>query len=133
MEATPGTPELAASAPLDSLSSSGRGSPHPTLPELPYSLRNHKKNIAIVWSLLALDTTIFPLALFYPLWYTHALIPAYIFAVTTSVFGLISGCEWAYRTWRLWREEYVRPVGGKRKWVNQSTLGPLALLTRLPV
>ncbi|KAL8834861.1 MAG: hypothetical protein Q9170_003561 [Blastenia crenularia] len=89
-----------------------------SLPELPYSLWDHKRNIAIIWTLLALDTTILPLALFYPLWYTKALIPAYIFAVTTSVFGLISGLEWAYRTWRLWREEYVRPLGGKRKWFD---------------
>lgn len=55
-----------------------------------------------------------PLVLFYPLWYASDLKSAYIFAVTTGLFGVISGIEWAYRSWRLWREEFVRPIGGKR-------------------
>ena len=55
-----------------------------------------------------------PLVLFYPLWYASDLAPAYIFAVTTGLFGIISGLEWAYRSWRLWRQEWVRPFGGKR-------------------
>lgn len=86
----------------------------PPLPELPYSLREHKRNIAIIWSLLALDAAIMPLVLFYPLWYSSDLAPAYIFAVTTGLFGIISGLEWAYRSWRLWRQEWVRPFGGKK-------------------
>ena len=92
----------------------------PALPELPYSLRDHKLNIAIIWSLLALDAAIMPLVLFYPLWYASDLVPAYIFAVTTGLFGIISGIEWAYRSWRLWRQEWVRPFGGKRTGVHNS-------------
>ncbi|KAL6720634.1 hypothetical protein ACLMJK_002559 [Lecanora helva] len=85
-----------------------------SLPQLPYSLRDHKKTIAVIWILLALDAAIMPLALFYPLWYASSLKPAYIFAVTTGVFGIISGIEWAFRSWQLWKKEEVRPFGGKR-------------------
>ncbi|KAK4694846.1 hypothetical protein P7C71_g2798, partial [Lecanoromycetidae sp. Uapishka_2] len=100
---------------LENANASGTSSPPPPpLPELPYSLRDHKKSIAVVWTLLALDAAIMPLALFYPLWYASGLAPAYIFAVTTSLFGIISGLEWAYRSWQLWKKEDVRPFGGKR-------------------
>lgn len=95
----------------------------PALPDLPYSLRDHKRNIAIIWSLLALDAAIMPLALFYPLWYASDLEPAYIFAVTTGVFGIISGLEWAYRSWRLWRQEWVRPFGGRKNGVGAVICG----------
>ena len=59
-----------------------------------------------------------PLALFYPLWYASGLAPAYIFAVTTGVFGIITGIEWAYRSWRLYRQEWVRPFGVKKNGVR---------------
>ncbi|SLM36653.1 hypothetical protein LPUS_06270 [Lasallia pustulata] len=99
------------STPLSSLTpSSSSPAPH-QLPPLPYRLRDHKRNIAIIWTLLALDAAILPLVLFYPLWFASDLNPAYIFAVTTSVFGLISGAEWAVRTWLLWRWEGLRPLG----------------------
>lgn len=84
------------------------------LPELPYSLRDHKRNIFIIWTLLAIDSAILPIVLFYPLWYGTDLRPAIVFAITTAVFGIVSGLEWGYRTWRLWREEWVRPIGGTR-------------------
>ena len=88
--------------------------PHPSLPQLPYSLRDHKRNIAIIWSLLTLDAVIMPLALFYPLWYASSLSPSYIFAVTTGAFGTISGVEWFFRSWMLWKKEELRPLDGKR-------------------
>ena len=89
------------------------------LPRLPYSLREHKLSIIVIWTLLAIDGAILPIALFYPLWYATSLRSAYIFAISTSVFGIISGIEWAFRSWRLWRWKDVRPlndalaVGGK--------------------
>ena len=83
----------------------------PTLPQLPYSIRDHKLSITIIWLLLALDSVILPIALFYPLWYSTDLRQAIIFAITTSVFGIISGCEWAYRSWQLLRKNDVRPLG----------------------
>ena len=115
--------------PAHSLSSlnnaSGTSSPQhlsPVLPELPYSLRDHKKNIALIWTLLALDAAIMPLALFYPLWYATSLAPAYIFAITTGVFGIISGMEWVFRSRQLWKKEDVRPFGGKKNGVNIPNL-----------
>ena len=92
----------------------------PSLPQLPYSLRDHKKSIAVIWTLLALDAAIMPLALFYPLWYASDLASAYIFAVTTGVFGIISGMEWCFRSWQLWKKEDVRPFGGKRNGVSAN-------------
>lgn len=109
---TPTPPNLA--APESEASAATTIPTRPPLPELPYSLREHKRNIAIIWCLLALDAAIMPLVLFYPLWYSSDLAPAYIFAVTTGLFGIISGLEWAYRSWRLWRQEWVRPFGGKK-------------------
>lgn len=116
-------------APAHSLSSlnndSGTSSPSHIgrdLPKLPYSLREHKKNIAIIWTLLALDAAIMPLALFYPLWYATSLEPAYTFAITTGVFGIISGLEWVYRTRQLWKKEDVRPFAGTRNGVSPPHL-----------
>ena len=100
--------------------------PPPCLPQLPYSLRDHKKNIAIIWTLLALDAVIMPLALFYPLWYASDLDPAYIFAVTTGAFGTISGVEWCFRSWMLWSKEELRPFDGKRYGVCEAVT-PLSL------
>jgi len=94
--------------------------PRPSLPQLPYSLRDHKTSIAIICSLLLLDATFMPLALFYPLWCASDLAPAYIFAVTTGVFGIISGLEWCFRSWQLWKKEELRPFGGKRNGVRSS-------------
>lgn len=106
-------------APLNVASGSSTP-PGSSLPQLPYSLREHKRSIAIIWTLLALDAAIMPLALFYPLWYASDLKSAYIFAVTTGVFGIISGLEWAYRSWQLWKKEEVRPFGGKRNGVSAT-------------
>ena len=87
--------------------------PSTVLPELPYDTSHHKASITIIWTLLAFDAFVMPLALFYALWYgTHPrLDPAYLFAITTGVFGLISGAEWAYRGWSLWRRPELRPLG----------------------
>lgn len=87
--------------------------PSTILPELPYDASHHKTSITIIWTLLAFDAFIMPLALFYALWYgTHPrLDPAYLFAITTGVFGLISGAEWAYRGWNLWHRPELRPLG----------------------
>ena len=72
----------------------------------------------MIWSLLALDVAIMPLVLFYPLWYDTSLSPAYIFAITTALFGIISGIEWCFRSWSLWKKEDLRPFGGKKNWFD---------------
>lgn len=107
--------------------------PRLLLPELPYSLRDHKRSVAIIWTLLALDGAIIPLALFYPLWYDTNLSPTYIFAITTASFGIISGIEWFYRSWSLWKKEELRPFVGKRNGfdffhISHSTAYGIALV-----
>lgn len=106
--------------PPEPIHSSGYETPPETvLPQLPYSLRNHIRNIAIIWSLLVLDAAIMPFALFYPLWYATSLQPTYVIDITTSVFGVVSGLEWCFRTWQLLRREDLRPLGGKRFGVSR--------------
>lgn len=43
--------------------------PVPTLPELPYSLRDKKKAITFFWVLFVVDTLAQPLILYFTLWY----------------------------------------------------------------
>lgn len=86
------------------------------LPPLPYSLRDHKLSISIIWTLLFLDTAILPVALFYPLWYATDEPPWEVITITSCIFGVISGAEWFYRTWKLWRDEKVRPFGSRSRW-----------------
>ena len=85
-------------------------------PPLPYSLHAHKWTITIIWTLLLIDTAILPLALFYPLWYGTATQPWIIIAITSSIFGVISGAEWCYRTYKLLRNKNLRPVGSRGWW-----------------
>lgn len=109
-------------------------------PALPYSLRDHKKKIALIWGLIILDSCIAPLLLFYPLGYATSLdwqnckMPkkhdhikgdplkglVEVFAITTSAFGLVTLFEYLRRGWRLVRRDnFSRPLGGKRKWVRK--------------
>ena len=115
-----GDPTTTPPVALDSMTpSSAEVDLQPDLPSLPYSLHEHKKNICLVWSLFALDSAILPIVLFYVLWFASSLQPAYIFAVTTGVFGLISGIEWATRSWLLFKREILRPLGANdTRWVG---------------
>lgn len=85
--------------PATSLSSFNNASGKSSPPDLSYqsshTYETQKKSIAIIWTLLALDAAIMPLTLLYPLWYASGLAPAYIFAVITGLFGIISDLEWA--------------------------------------
>lgn len=98
--------------------SSGFSTLRPELPELPYSIRDHVKNIVFIWALFTLDTAILPLLLFYALWYHSSQSPTHILTITSCVFGLFASIEWGLRTLRLWRREEVRPIGGQRKGVR---------------
>ena len=93
---------------------SGISTLHPQLPELPWSIRDHKRNIIVIWTLFALDSALFPLLLFYVLWYRTSETPTQILTITTCVFGLFATVEWCQRTLRLWKREDVRPIGGQR-------------------
>jgi len=103
--------------PATSLSSfnnaSGKSSPPGISHQSSHTRETHKKSIAIISTLLALDAAIMPLALLYPMWHASGLAPAYIFAVIKGVFGIISGLEWAYRSRQLWKKEDVRPFGAR--------------------
>ena len=89
---------------------------NPELPPLPYSLRDHKLSIGIIWTLLLFDAAVLPIVLFYPLWYATDEQPWVVITITTCVFGVISGAEWIYRTWKLWKDESVRPLGSRSRW-----------------
>lgn len=111
------------------------------LPRLEYNLMDHKMKLFVVSGLLILEGSILPLVLFYPLWYAtsirhgirkynsgsssaraHDLCQAVridsaspVFAIITSFFGLISGLEFAHRSWRLiHKNDKYRPLDGTR-------------------
>lgn len=105
--------------------SSGFSTLRPELPELPYSIREHVKNIVFIWTLFTLDTAVLPLLLFYALWYHSSQTPINILTITTCVFGLFATIEWGIRTLRLWRREEVRPIGGQRKGVRIPYKSPI--------
>ncbi|KAI1386759.1 uncharacterized protein F4822DRAFT_325761 [Hypoxylon trugodes] len=87
----------------------------PGLPRLNYQLLDHKKKLFLVGGLLVLEGSILPLVLFYPLWYDTTLRHGILFAIITSFFGIVSGLEFAHRSWRLiMKDDYYRPLNGKR-------------------
>ncbi|KAI0549338.1 hypothetical protein F4679DRAFT_547587 [Xylaria curta] len=111
----------------------------PGLPRLEYNLMDHKKKLFIVSGLLIFEGSVLPLVLFYPLWFATSLrhgirklIPRHhilniqvdrsiltrnfpVFAIITSFFGVISGLEFAHRSWRLiHKNDKYRPLDGKR-------------------
>lgn len=107
---------------------SGASTPsQPMPPELPYSLRDHKKSIAAIWTLLVIDTAVVPLVLFYSLWDDTRLRPMWIMTITTSLYGLISGFEWAYRTYVLFTRERLRPLDASKWAVSGPTAATVVL------
>ncbi|KAI1815197.1 hypothetical protein GGS20DRAFT_544799 [Poronia punctata] len=84
-------------------------------PRLEYNLLHHKKKLFIVSGLLIFEGSLLPIVLFYPLWYYTPLRHGIIFAIITSFFGIISGLEYAHRSWRLiHKNDKYRPLDGKR-------------------
>ncbi|KAI0866639.1 hypothetical protein F4860DRAFT_146674 [Xylaria cubensis] len=87
----------------------------PGLPRLEYNLMDHKKKLFIVSGLLVFEGSVLPLVLFYPLWFATNLRHGILFAIITSFFGVISGLEFAHRSWRLiHKNDKYRPLDGKR-------------------
>ncbi|KAI0841187.1 hypothetical protein F5Y06DRAFT_293675 [Hypoxylon sp. FL0890] len=87
----------------------------PGLPRLNYKLLDHKKKLFLVGGLLVLEGSILPIVLFYPLWFDTNLRHGILFAIITSFFGLVSGLEFAHRSWRLiLKDDKYRPLDGKR-------------------
>ncbi|KAI1658353.1 hypothetical protein F4813DRAFT_356557 [Daldinia decipiens] len=87
----------------------------PGLPRLNYQILEHKKKLFLVGGLLVLEGSILPIVLFYPLWYYTTLRHGILFAIITSFFGIVSGLEFAHRSWRLiLKDDTYRPLDGKR-------------------
>ncbi|KAI0900075.1 hypothetical protein F4806DRAFT_277739 [Annulohypoxylon nitens] len=87
----------------------------PGLPRLNYKLLDHKKKLFLVGGLLVLEGSILPIVLFYPLWFATDLRHGILFAIITSFFGLVSGLEFAHRSWRLiQKDDLYRPLNGSR-------------------
>ncbi|KAI1168374.1 hypothetical protein F5B18DRAFT_277888 [Nemania serpens] len=85
------------------------------LPRLEYNLLDHKMKLFLVSGLLILEGSILPLVLFYPLWYATTVRHGILFAIITSFFGLVSGLEFAHRSWRLiHKNDKYRPLDGSR-------------------
>ncbi|KAI1133209.1 hypothetical protein F5Y10DRAFT_229644 [Nemania abortiva] len=87
----------------------------PGLPRLEYNLMDHKLKLFVVSGLLICEGSVLPLILFYPLWFATTLRHGILFAIITSFFGLVSGLEFAHRSWRLiHKNDKYRPLDGKR-------------------
>ncbi|TGJ85854.1 hypothetical protein E0Z10_g2928 [Xylaria hypoxylon] len=87
----------------------------PGLPRLEYRLMEHKSKLFLVSGLLIFEGSILPIILFYPLWYLTDLRHGILFAIITSFFGLVSGLEFAHRSWRLiHKNDKYRPLDGTR-------------------
>ncbi|KAI0017384.1 hypothetical protein F4780DRAFT_608873 [Xylariomycetidae sp. FL0641] len=87
----------------------------PGLPRLEYNILHHKKKLFFVTGALVFEGSLLPIVLFYPLSQKTDLRYGIIFAIITSFFGIISGLEFAHRSWRLiHKEDKYRPLDGKR-------------------
>lgn len=92
-------------------------------PGLPYSLRDRKKSIAIVFSLLLLDASFLPLGLFFGLKYGAKLDDQKNIGITTAVFGFFSLLQFGYRIYMLCRKDSncrplstTHPTGHTPRW-----------------
>jgi len=89
----------------------------PGLPRLNYNLWNYKWKLFIVTFLLAIESSLVPIALFYGLWFRTTLRHGIIFAIITSFFGIISGLEFGLRCLKLIKkDDMYRPLGSKGRW-----------------
>ncbi|KAK0615316.1 hypothetical protein B0T17DRAFT_541606 [Bombardia bombarda] len=75
----------------------------PGLPRLNYNLRDYKTKLIIVSSLLVIESSILPIALFYGLWFYTTLRHGIVFAIITAFFGLVTGADIPH-------EPLVRPL-----------------------
>ncbi|KAI1942741.1 hypothetical protein LOZ66_001147 [Ophidiomyces ophidiicola] len=93
-------------------------------PQLPYSLRDHKRSIAFFWTFFVIDTLAQPLILYFALWYhtdlSHNLgPPGAVFTISTAALGGVSIVEYLYRFWALYKKDsVVRPLNARRSWLD---------------
>lgn len=87
----------------------------PGLPRLSYNLWDHKTKLFTVTALLVIEASLLPVGLYYGLWYGTTLQHGILFAIITAFFGLVTGVEFAHRSWRLvCPPDTYRPLGGSR-------------------
>lgn len=84
-------------------------------PPLPFDLRDHKLSITIFTILGLAECCFIPIALYYGLTYGTNMRSGIIFAIITSLFGFVSGYEFAMRSWRIIRYgDDFRPLYGSQ-------------------
>ncbi|KAK4443454.1 hypothetical protein QBC34DRAFT_210713 [Podospora aff. communis PSN243] len=89
----------------------------PGLPRLNYNLWNYRKKLFIVTTLLAVESSIVPIALYYGLVFGTTLRQGIAFAIITSFFGIVSGLEFGLRSLKLiMKKDTYRPLGAKGRW-----------------
>lgn len=85
------------------------------LPRLDYNILHYKTKLFIVTGLLIFEGSIAPVIFYYALTLATDLRDGIVFAIITSLFGFISGFEFALRSWRLiLKADTYRPLGAKR-------------------
>jgi hypothetical protein len=88
----------------------------PDLPRLRYRILEYKWKLTIVVSLLVLESSLLPIALYYGLWFGTTLRHGIIFAIITAFFGIVTGIEFGLRCLKLIiKGDKYRPQGGT-KW-----------------
>lgn len=96
-----------------SLSSSSPGPP-----SLSYSLfaPKRRRNIAIFWTLVVVDSVAMPIILYFVLWYHTDLSPNAVFSIVTAALGGVSIIDFQWRLWKLCRKGSGCRVEGAKWW-----------------
>ena len=138
-------------SPSDFISQSVRFPPSATFsappasapPPLPFTLREHKLSICVSWGLIAAEICFVPISIYYGLWFgtdlnhgacecicpqgwPRQVLMRRVFAIITSVFGIVSGLEYTLRAWRLTRRSPKFRPSGSRRWAFDATQLTLA-------
>jgi len=93
--------------------------PPKPLPPLPYTPSNHKRSIAITWTIIVTNSCLLPIALVYGLYYGTSLSQNTIFGIVTGVFGSLSLVQFWWRMWKLLKKDgEFRPLGSRRGWLD---------------
>lgn len=85
------------------------------IPKFSYDLRDHKKGIAINWTIIIITSGILPIALYFALRYGAKLQLSIVLALTSALFGVLSLFSLSKRTWDLTKKNSkCRPLGAGR-------------------
>lgn len=89
---------------------------HPSsLPSVPLDLRDHKCSITIYWVIIVLSNSVLPLALYFGIKYTTSMSIQDILSIITAIIGVPALWTWVLRSWRLWRNEDMRPIATRSR------------------